>query len=349
MPFGTLWTRGSRSVQGNPLVSASLSYTALIDVLYSGYVEALDMASHSDHRRAKTGGALVPAWKLVSGKRSQLRRFLRNSKLLAGVVIVLAVVLAAVFAPLLAPQDPNKVDLRSRLVPPGGSVEAGSMSILGTDQLGRDLLSRMMFGARVSLTVGLVSVLGAGALGVSLGLLAGYYGGGVDSIIMRVTDILMSLPFILLALLVVGLIGSSLTNVVVVFSATSWYVYARMARVSTLSLKKSQYVDAARAAGARDWRILLRHILPNLLSPVLVIASFEMARIITAEAGLGFWGLGVPPPDPSWGNMLSDGREYIQDAWWIAAFPGLALLVTAVGINLLGDGLRDVLDPTLKV
>jgi peptide/nickel transport system permease protein len=278
----------------------------------------------------------------------QVLRYTRLAKAFVGGVFVAIMVIVAVLAPLLASHEPNRVELRSRLVPPAWQSGGNAEYVLGTDQLGRDLLSRIIFGARVSLFVGLFSVLSAGTLGTLLGLVAGYYGGWLDSIIMRITDVIMAMPFILIVLMVVALMGPSLPNVVIVFTITSWYVYARVARASTLSLRKSQYVDAAKAVGANDLRILWRHILPNLFSPLLVMASFEMARIITAEAALGFWGLGVPPPDPSWGNMLSDGREYIQNAWWISTFPGLALMITVLGMNMLGDSLRDFLDPRLR-
>jgi len=273
----------------------------------------------------------------------------RYGQLLLGSGIVLIVVLTAVFAPFLASHDPNRVNLIVRLTPPFWDKEGSIKYLLGTDQLGRDLLSRIIFGARVSLAVGFLSVLTSGALGTMLGLIAGYHGGKLDSLIMRITDVQMALPFILLALMVVSLLGPSLINLVVVFTITAWYVYTRTVRASALSLREQQHVEAAKALGATNSRILRRHILPHLLSPVMVVASFEMARIITSEAALGFLGLGVPPPNPSWGNMLSDGREFIQDAWWIAAFPGLALMITVLGINILGDALSDLFDPKLRV
>jgi peptide/nickel transport system permease protein len=214
--------------------------------------------------------------------------------------------------------------------------------------MGRDLLSRILYGARISLVVGTLSVLSSGLMGTALGVIAGYYGGWVDSLLMRLTDIQMALPFMLLALLAVALLGPTLPNIVVVFALTAWYGYARVARASTLALCQQQWVGAAYAIGATHRRMICRHILPHLISPILVLGSVEMARIITAEAALGFLGLGVPAPAASWGNMLSDGREYIQNAWWISAFPGLALVTTVLGINILGDGLRDLLDPRLR-
>jgi peptide/nickel transport system permease protein len=262
---------------------------------------------------------------------------------------VFAVIAVAVLAPVLSSHDPNRVNLMARLTPPAWQAEGNARNLLGTDQLGRDVLTRIMYGARISMAVGVISVLTSGLLGTLLGLIAGYAGGRLDNLIMRVTDIQMALPFILLALLIVALLGPSLTNVIIVFTITGWCVYARVTRASTLAIRENQYVEAARALGASDLRILWHHILPFLISPLLVTASFEAARIITTEAALGFLGLGVPPPSPSWGNMLSDGREYIQDAWWISTFPGLAVLVTVLGINILGDALRDILDPRLNV
>jgi len=286
----------------------------------------------------------------AGGARSGLARYARRSgKLVFGSVLVLGVIAMAVLAPVLSRHEPNRVNLMARLTPPAWQAEGSVKNLLGTDQLGRDLLTRIMYGARVSLAVGVISVLTSGLFGTLLGLIAGYHGGRLDSLIMRLTDIQMALPFILLALLVVALLGPSLTNVIIVFTVTAWYVYARVARASALSIREDQYVEAARALGAADFRILWRHLLPSLVSPLVVTASFEAARIITTEAALGFLGLGVPPPYPSWGNMLSDGREYIQDAWWISTFPGLALLVAVLGINILGDALRDILDPRLTL
>lgn len=275
-------------------------------------------------------------------------RYARHNKLILGAIIVLSMVAVAVSASWLAPRDPNRVALMIRLTPPGWEPEGSAKNPLGTDQLGRDLLSRIIHGARISLMVGFFSVLTSATLGTFLGVTAGFRGGRLDGLIMRIVDIQLSLPFILMVLLVVALLGPSLRNIVMVFTVTAWMIYARVSRASCLSLREQQYVEAARALGAGDSRIVRRHILPHLISPLLVIASFEMARIITSEAALGFLGLGVPPPAPSWGNMLADGREYIQDAWWIATFPGLALMLTVIGINSLGDGLRDLLDPKLQ-
>jgi len=285
----------------------------------------------------------------LSGVRMQLAHYRRYGRLVIGASIVLAVLTAASFSEWLAPRDPNRVNLIVRLTPPFWE-EPGDVSyLLGTDQLGRDVLSRIIYGSRVSVMVGIFSVMVGGTLGTLLGLISGYFGGRLDNFIMRLTDIQLSMPFMLMALLVVVLLGPSLANIVVVFTITAWHIYARLARASTLSIRENQDIEAARALGASDFRILRSHVLPSLVSPLVVIASFEMARIITTEAALGFLGLGVPPPQASWGSMLSDGREYMQDAWWIATLPGLALMITVLGINLVGDSLRDLFDPKLQV
>lgn len=272
----------------------------------------------------------------------------RHGRLAIATGILVAIIITALLAPVLSPHEPNKVALAKRLTPPCWMAGGSRAYPLGTDQLGRDLLSRILYGARVSLTVGFISVLSSGTVGTALGLISGFYGGWVDKVIMRLTDIQMALPFMLMALLVVAMLGPSLPNIVIVFTVTAWYRYARVVRASTLSLREQDWVLAARACGVRNLRILVRHILPHVLSVLLVLSSFEIARIIITEAALGFLGLGVPPPHPTWGNTLSDGREYIQDAWWISVFPGLALVTTVLGINILGDSLRDALDPTLR-
>jgi peptide/nickel transport system permease protein len=276
------------------------------------------------------------------------RRLRHYKKPLFGSGLVAAIVMMALLAPMLSSWDPNHANLLDRLTPPAWEVGGKASHPLGTDQLGRDILTRIMYGARISLLVGVLSVLTSGTIGTVMGIVAGYYGGRLDSLFMRLTDVGMALPFILLALLVVALLGPSLRNIIIVFTFTAWPVYARVGRASAISIRESPYVEAARGLGAADLRILRRHVFPFLMSPLAVVASFEAARIITTEAALGFLGLGVPPPAPSWGNMLSDGRGYIQDAWWVSTFPGLALLILVLGINLLGDALRDLLDPRLR-
>jgi ABC-type dipeptide/oligopeptide/nickel transport system permease subunit len=273
------------------------------------------------------------------------RRLQRRRRMLTGAVLIVAVTASALAAGLLAPRDPLAQEVIARLQAPGWSDGEGWTAWLGTDHLGRDILSRLIHGGRISLLVSVTSVVGSLGLGFVLGLLAGFYGGPAETLIMRLTDLQLAFPFILLALAIVALLGPSLPNIIVVFTVTSWPIYARVVRGSVLSLKSLDFVAAARALGRRELGVLLRHIAPNTLAPLLVIAFFEIARMIVTEAALGFLGLGVQPPTATWGNMLADGRDYIRDAWWLSAFPGLAIMVTAAGVNLLGDGLRDLLDP----
>ena len=278
-----------------------------------------------------------------------LKRLARRRTALFGLAVVVAVVLAAVFAPWLTPFDPLEQDINQRLKEPGWRNAAGEVHPLGTDHLGRDILARVIFGARIALVVGLSAVLISGVLGMIIGLVAGYFGGKVDDFFMRLADIQLAFPFILLAIAVIGVLGPSLRNIIIVIGVSSWVVYARVVRGEVLSIRERDFVQAAIALGSRDGRILLRHILPNAFTPWLVVATLDMARVIVIESGLSFLGLGVQPPTPTWGGMLADGRVYLSTAWWLATFPGLAILVTVLGINLLGDGLRDTLDPRLKV
>jgi peptide/nickel transport system permease protein len=264
---------------------------------------------------------------------------------MAGLALLGLVVASAAGAGALAPRDPLAQEVIARLQAPGWSDGEGWTAWLGTDHLGRDILSRVIYGGRISLLVSLTSVAGSLGLGFVLGLAAGFYAGPVEALIMRVTDLQLAFPFILLALAIVALLGPSLPNIIVVFTITSWPIYARVVRGSVLGLRALDFVAAARALGRPEVAILCRHIAPNTLAPLLVIAFFEVARMIITEAALGFLGLGVQPPTATWGNMLADGRDYIRDAWWLSAFPGLAIMLTAAGVNLLGDGLRDVLDP----
>ena len=280
---------------------------------------------------------------------SAWRRFGRHRLAVLGLVIIVAVVALSLLAESLAPRSPVALRIALRLKPPGFvDPRSGQTMWLGTDHLGRDILSRIIYGSRISLMVSLPAVAISAAIGFTLGLLAGFYRGWFDSVVMRLVDLQLAFPFILLALSIVALLGPSLRNIIIVFAITTWPTYARTTRGSVLSLREREFVQAARSVGAGDRRILWRHVLPNIVSPVLVLASFEVARMIILESALGFLGLGVQPPTPTWGNMLADGRDYIRDAWWIATFPGLAIMITAAGVNFLGDGLRDMLDPTIQ-
>ena len=266
-------------------------------------------------------------------------RFLRSRAAVVGLAVVGTVVVVAVFAPLLAPHDFTDQQLPKVLLPPFWQPRADPAYPLGTDHLGRDLLSRIIFGARTSLLVGGGGVLIAGTMGISLGLLAGYFGRAVDDVIMRLVDVQLSFPPIFLVIAIMAVIGQSLLNVVLVLGLVTWVQYARVVRGATLSVKEKDFVEGARAAGAGHARILVRHILPNILPPVVVIAAVNVSTLILAEAALSFLGLGVQPPTPAWGTMLAEGREVFRIAWWTAVFPGLAIVITVLGVNLLGDGL----------
>ena len=278
-----------------------------------------------------------------------LRRLARRRTALFGLCVVVAVLVLAVAAPWVTSWDPIEQDIPSRLQAPGSVHASGRVHLLGTDHLGRDLLARIVFGARPALLVGFAAVAISGLLGLVLGLVSGYFGGLVDDVFMRLADIQLAFPFILLAIAVIGVLGPSLPVIIVVIGVSSWVVYARVVRSEVLSIREREFVQAAHALGVRDVRILLRHVLPNALTPWLVVATLDMARVIVIESALSFLGLGVQPPTPTWGGMLADGRVYISTAWWLATFPGLAILLTVLGINLFGDGLRDTLDPRLTV
>ncbi len=278
-----------------------------------------------------------------------LHRLARRRTALFGVVVILLVIVTALAAPLLSPFNPIEQDIGNRLKPPGWRDASGARHILGTDHLGRDLLARVIFGARPALLVGAAAVLISGVLGMAMGLVSGYFGGRSDDVIMRLADIQLAFPFILLAIAVIGVLGPSLPTIIAVIGVSSWVVYARVVRGAVLSLREREFVQAAQALGGRDGRVVVRHILPNAFTPWLVVATLDMARVIVIESALSFLGLGVQPPTPTWGGMLADGRVYISTAWWLATFPGLAILATVLGINLFGDGLRDTLDPRLTV
>ncbi|GAA3524167.1 ABC transporter permease [Amycolatopsis ultiminotia] len=274
-----------------------------------------------------------------------LRAVLRNKLGVLAVSVLALVVLAAVLAPLLAPYDPNAQDLLVRLRPPAWSSGGSSAHPLGTDQLGRDILSRLIHGARVSLLVGACAALLSGVLGAVIGLVAGFLGGWFDRILMRLADIQLAFPPILLALAIVGFLGSGLWYVVLVLGLTGWVSYARVLRSEVLSLRTRDFVTEARAIGVTDPAIMRRHLLPNVLAPLATIGTLQVASAIVAEASLSYLGLGVPKQTVTWGGMLSDGQLYLGTSWWVAVFPGLALMITALAVNLTGDVLRDVADP----
>ena len=277
------------------------------------------------------------------------RRLARRRTALFGLAVVLVVLLGALCAPLITPFDPLEQDINQRLKEPGWQSAGGRVHVLGTDHLGRDILARIIYGSRVALVVGLSAVMISGVLGMAIGLVTGYFGGRVDDLFMRLADIQLAFPFILLAIAVIGVLGPSLGNIIIVIGVSSWVVYARVVRGEVLSIREREFVQAAIALGSRDGRIVIRHVLPNAFTPWLVVATLDMARVIVIESALSFLGLGVQPPTPTWGGMLADGRVYLSTAWWLATFPGLAILLTVLGIQLLGDGLRDTLDPRLKV
>jgi peptide/nickel transport system permease protein len=273
-----------------------------------------------------------------------LRRAWKQKGSVIGAAVVLLVVLLAILAPFVAPANPYVGKTIDRLLPPvwlGGQPEF----ILGTDQLGRDLWARLAYGARVSLTVGVLAVLISSAIGVLLGLLAGYYRRWVDWLISTGVNVMLTFPFVLLALAVIAVLGPSFSNLIVVLAITGWPIYTRVVRSQGLSLREREFVTAARVLGAGDPRIIFRHVFPNVVNSLVVIASLQVAQMIILESFLSFLGLGVQPPIPSWGSMLGDGRLYMFDKWWMATFPGLAIFITTLAINLVGDGLRDLLDP----
>jgi peptide/nickel transport system permease protein len=277
-----------------------------------------------------------------------VRELVRNKAALVGLSIVLVVTAGAVLAPVISPADPLLQDVSVRLKPPTLEAGDGQAHLLGTDHLGRDILSRLIYGARISLAIGISAVAVAGTLGTLIGLVAGYRGGRVDDLCMRLTDTMLAMPFILLALAVIAVLGSSLRNIIFVLGITSWVSYARVVRAEVLTLRTREFVAAAQALGGHGARIIFRHLLPNVLTPVIVIATLEVARMIILESALSFLGLGVQPPTPTWGGMLADGRAYLSTAWWLATFPGLCIMLSVLGINLLGDWFRDVLDPRLQ-
>ncbi|MBI2998406.1 MAG: ABC transporter permease [Deltaproteobacteria bacterium] len=274
-------------------------------------------------------------------------RWRRYVKVLVGGSILVVLVVCGLAAPLLAPFDPQEQSLRDRLQPPSITGPA-SRYLLGTDNLGRDLLSRIIYGSRISLLVGAATVVLAGIVGCLLGAIAGYFGELTDEVINKTTEIFLAFPFLLLAIAVMAFLGQGVENLILALVLSRWVQYCRVVRGEVLSLREREFVLAARALGGKDIYIILRHVLPNTLPSVMVIATFGMAIVIIAEASLSFLGLGVSPSVPTWGSMLSDGRTYMYRAPWLTIFPGTAIFITVLGINLLGDGLRDIMDPKLS-
>jgi peptide/nickel transport system permease protein len=284
------------------------------------------------------------AWKRTA------RSLLRNRFAVLGIVVLATMTIAAVFAPAIAPYDPEWQERSDRLIGPlTRSSDSGNFYLLGTDPLGRDILSRVIYGARISMMIGFLSVAFAAPLGVLFGLLSGYGSKWVDDVIMRLADIQLAFPFILLAMVIVSVLGPSIRNLVLVLAISGWVIYARVVRGQVIRLKEMEFVQAAEAVGCTNGRILFRHLLPNALTPVIVLVTFGLASMILLESSLSFLGLGVQPPTPSWGGMLNESRNYIAQAWWASVMPGVAIMLTVLSVNFLGDWLRDILDPKEQI
>lgn len=286
---------------------------------------------------------------MLRGERKGFKKILhrmRQARIgMAGLGMVSFVVAVALLAPFLSPENPLEQDLIARLKPPIWEEKADPRYKLGTDPVGRDILSRLIYGARISLSVGFLTMSFSALVGIILGVLAGYYRGILDSIISNCVNIMMSFPYILLAISVMAATGPGYKNLVMVLGLTGWPIYTRLVRAEVIELKGRDFVTAARALGGRNSGVILKHILPNLASSIIVLATFELARMIIRESFLSFLGLGIPPPMASWGGMLAEGRSYMLGLWWLAAIPGSAIFFTTLGINLMGDGIRDWLDP----
>jgi peptide/nickel transport system permease protein len=285
--------------------------------------------------RQELAAGRARAWRLAL-------RTLRNPLTLAGLLIIGLLVLLAFTAPALAPYDPLKTDTVHRLLPPSQE------HLFGTDQLGRDLFSRVLHGTRISLRIAILTATIALAIGGPLGIISGYFRGRLDLLLMRVTDMFMAFPRLILAMAIAAALRPTLENVVIAISLAAWPAYARLARSVALALREEQYIEAARGLGASGARIVMRHILPGAVSPVVIQVSLDMGNILLTAAGLGFIGFGAQPPTPEWGLMIAEGRNYITNEWWVSTFPGLAIALVVLGFNLLGDGIRDALDPRLR-
>jgi peptide/nickel transport system permease protein len=293
------------------------------------------------------GSAGAPAHPTERGR--SLRRLWRLRWGLAAAMVLLLIVFVTLAAPWLAPYSPVEVDIQHRLGPPAWMEGGKTDHWLGTDQIGRDLLSRMIYGGRVSLLIGVTAVAISSTIGVLLGLAAGYFGAKIDWIIMTLINVMLTFPFVLLALAVIAVLGPSLPNMIFVLGVAGWPIYARVIRAETMALREREFVVAGRALGMSHARIIFGQILPNLVSAITVVATLQIAQVIILESFLSFLGLGVQPPTPAWGNMLGEGRVYMLNSWWIAAFPGAAIFITTLVINLMGNALRDWLDPHMKL
>ncbi|MBI2206077.1 MAG: ABC transporter permease [Candidatus Rokubacteria bacterium] len=292
---------------------------------------------------ASAPAEVAPAAAALPTTRRRTRRLV-----IAGGLFVVALTAMAVTAPWIAPRDPERQSLRARLKAPGWEAPDGRAHVLGTDHLGRDILSRVIYGARVSLIVGFAAVVVGGLVGATLGIMAGFRGGFVDTVVMTLADAQLAFPFILLAIGIIAVLGPSFPTLIVVVGLSGWVGYARILRSQVLVLRSREFIDAIHALGGSVGRIVIRHLLPNVASSLIVIATLELARAIVLEATLSFLGLGIQPPTPSWGGMIHEGREYLDSAWWISTFPGLVLMATSLVVSRTGDWLRDLLDPTLR-
>jgi peptide/nickel transport system permease protein len=311
-----------------------------------------DLTAGNPERAATATGSAAPGVAVhglgMRKRPSTWLRLLRNGKARLGAGLLIVIVLSALAAPVLAPYDPAEQNVRDKLAPPAWQAGGSWDHPLGTDQLGRDMLSRILYGGRVSLLVALFATIAASILGIVLGVLAGYFGRYVDAVIMRLVDVQMAFPSILLALAVMVMLGPSFRNLIIVLAVSSWVFFSRVIRADVLTIRHREFVTAGQAIGATNGRLITRYIFPNLIGVITVVATLTIARVVISEASLSFLGLGIQPPTSSWGLMLSEGRRYLSVAWWITTFPGIALMATVIGVNLLGDALRDILDPQLS-
>jgi ABC-type dipeptide/oligopeptide/nickel transport system permease subunit len=271
----------------------------------------------------------------------------KNRAAVIGLILTISFLVMAIFAPFIAPQDPNTGKLRERLSPPFWMEGGSTRHLLGTDSLGRDIISRVIYGSRISILIGVVVVSVASITGVLIGLVSGYFGGKIDAIIQRIVDMILAFPYLIFALAIMSVLGPGLKNIILALVYKEWVTPCRVIRGDTLVAKEENYVEAARAMGASNWHILIRSLLPNVMASVIVVASLRIGWVVLMEASLSFLGLGVQPPTATWGGMVAGGRDYIFQAWWITTFPGIAILLLVMGINLMGEGLRDAFDPKL--